>query len=231
MVSTVCTTIKVCLGRPEFWTLHKARLQHFADILNRSLDTVRLDREITRRSLILNHGAIRIELGSDGELRFIPRTLPLNHSLKWCVAYSDRPRSQAAIKWFDRSNWNALKKQSNVDVLLLLDEYSRYLECCIGNIFVYRPREQQWYTPQVSLPLLPGIMRSVLLSNALSVGEYIVEGSLKYEHTDELWMGNALRGLCPLNGNGDIPPWACVESDVVNEARALEHFSQALSHL
>ncbi len=231
MVGTVCTTIKVCLGRPEYWSLHKARLEYFAAILNRSIDTVRLDREIKRLCSMLSHGVIRIEFDSNGPLRFTSRTLPLNHSLNWCVAYSARTRSQAAIKWFDRSNWNARKKQSNVDVLLLLDEHSRYLECCIGNIFVYRPREQQWYTPPVSLPLLPGIMRSVLLSNALSLGVGIVEESLKYEQTDELWMSNALRGLCPLNGSRDIPSWTCVESDGVNEARALEHFRQALRHL
>jgi branched-subunit amino acid aminotransferase/4-amino-4-deoxychorismate lyase len=117
-----------------------------------------------------------------------------------------------------------------VDVLVLLDEYNRYLECCIGNIFIYRPREQKWYTPQSSEPLLPGVMRSILLSNAKSQGERIMETRLIHEPTDEIWMSNALRGLCPLNVVApQVPKWAFVEINTALETLSLKHFKNALN--
>ena len=144
--------------------------------------------------------------------------------------YSQRNPFASTIKWLDRSSWNAIKAECEVDVLLFLDQHNRYLECCIGNVFVYRPREKQWYTPPLSLPLLPGIMRSVLLSNAAGLGEDILETHITHEQTDEIWMSNALRGLCLLNGTSQPPKWSVVGDGTIVETRALKHFRDALSH-
>lgn len=231
MLGAVCTTIKVREGHPEFWTLHKERLQYFAGVLNRAVDIVQLDLDIHQVAGELHHGVIRIELDHIGQTAFTPRSLPTNDPLSWHVVHSERTRRQATIKWLNRAVWDAQKNQGNVDVLLLLDEYNRYLECCIGNVFVYRPREQKWYTPHLSLPLLPGIMRSVLLANAYSMGETIVETGLTHEQTDEIWMCNAIRGLCSLNGARPMPKWSTIQSNSTLEVRALEHFRNTLSQL
>ena len=94
-------------------------------------------------------------------------------------------------------------------MLLFLDEHNRYLECCIGNVFVYSPREKQWYTPPLSLPLLPGIMRSVLLSNAAGLGEDILETPLTHEQTDEIWMSNALKRSLSIKRNLSVAKVVC----------------------
>lgn len=231
MLSTVCTTIKVSEGHPEFWSLHRRRLQYFATVLNRTIDIAQLDLDVLRASKALQSGVIRVEVDSNGHVAYTPRKMPHRNRLRWCVEYSERSSRESTIKWLHRPSWTAKRVEYNVDVLLMLDKDDRYLECCIGNVFVYRPRERQWYTPPISLPILPGIMRSVLLQNAQLVGSRIIEASIVREQTDELWMSNAVRGLCPLRDSMQRPVWSVVDDNKGLERNALEHFKSQLTDL
>ena len=169
LLGTVCTTIRVCNGSPEFWSLHKERLRYFSIVLSRKVNLGQIETEVLLCAKEVCEGTLRVEIDRHGSVRLNYRPVPKADILKWHKVYSNRPQSEAVIKWLNRECWNREKERKKVDVLVLLDDEQHYLECCIGNVFVYRPREQKWYTPGSSKPLLPGIMRSVLLSALTTV--------------------------------------------------------------
>ena len=230
MQGTVCTTIRVCNGEPEFWRLHQERLQYFSTVLNRQYDLSQIETEVRRHAIKLFHGALRVEIDHQGIFQINTRPLPQRNRLRWHMVSCIRHRSEAEIKWLNREAWVQKREQHHVDVLVLVNDDNQYLECCIGNIFVYRPREQRWFTPEVTSPILPGVMRSVLLSRAETLGDRVIESNIIFESTDELWMSNALRGLCPLTVNDSPPPsWSLLSMDKDLETKALKHFQRTLS--
>ena len=229
MLGTVCTTIRVCNGSPEFWLLHKERLQYFAAVLNREINLEQIESEVGLCAMQLFKGVLRVELDIHGDIQINVRTNPEVRELRWCSVFSERNQIEASIKWLDRTNWDGEREQQNVDVLVLLNGEQHYLECCIGNLFVYRPREKQWYTPELTGPILPGIMRSVLLSHAKTLGVSVMESTIAFEQTDHLWMSNAIRGLVPLNTCGSsLPRWSSFTVGKDVETKALLHFQQVL---
>ena len=232
MSDTVCTTIRVCNGVPEFWRLHRERLLYFSIVLNRMVNLEQIEQEVVRYATKLVQGVLRVEIDCYGSVQINSRSIPEKSGLRWRTVLSHRTQGEASIKWLNREDWILERKRHNVDVLVLLNAEQQYLECCIGNIFVYRSREQQWYTPEVTNPILPGIMRSALLSHANIMGESVIESTLVFEDTDELWMSNALRGLCPLTVHDSPPPrWSLCTAETHLESKALVHFQQVLSKL
>jgi len=225
----VCTTVRVSNGIPEYWSLHLFRLQYFADVLSRKLDTVALTVRVSQKCLLMQNGVLRVELNGDGTFTLSVRTLPEVRDLSFQHVTSHRSTDISRLKWLDRTAWDSIKQNHSVDILVLCDD-NRYLECCIGNLFVYRPRENQWYTPSIELPFLPGIMRSVILSQ-LRVG-MVAEAQIIAEPDDELWMSNTLRGLCPLLGAN---PQRTLRVDTSwseqKEEQALTHFRTIISDI
>lgn len=193
---TVCTTVRVSNGIPEYWSLHLLRLQYFADVLSRKLNPVAVTEQVLQKCTLIQNGVLRVEMKRHGTFALSVRTLPEVRGLSFQHVISHRSIGTSRLKWLDRSAWKSIKHEHEVDILVLCDNENRYLECCIGNLFVYRPREDQWYAPSIDLPILPGIMRSVILSQLCR--EMVVEAHIVAEPDDELWMSNALRGLCPL---------------------------------
>ena len=226
--NTVCTTVRVRQGIPEFWSLHLVRLQYFATVLNIELDASVLNCQVLQHSSVIYDGALRIQLALDGAVEFSSRKIPSPRALSFRRVSSHRTVVQSRMKWVERSAWNSLKQDYGVDILVLCDDDNRYLECCIGNLFIYRPFEEQWYTPHIELPILAGIMRSVILSQ-LPTGT-VIEARIVPHRDDELWMSNALRGCCPLLGAKQPPP---VFDDAVwseqIEAQALQHFTATIA--
>ena len=230
MLGTVCTTIRVCNGSPEFWRLHEERLQYFAILLNRQFNLAKIEMDVLRYAANLGCGALRVEVDSQGEIQINTRPLPKTNRLRWSTISSNRQRSEAVIKWLNRESWKQERERQDVDVLVLLNDEGQYLECCIGNVFVYRPRESRWFTPGITSPILPGIMRSVLLAHAEMLGDSVTESKIIFERTDQLWMSNALRGLCPLTVHDSPPPrWSNLSIDKGLETKAFEHFQRMLS--
>ena len=74
MLGTVCTTINVCEGHPEFWSLHRHRLMYFTTVLNRTIDIVQVEMDIKRTSATLYDGVIRVEFDVDGDVTFTSRS-------------------------------------------------------------------------------------------------------------------------------------------------------------
>ena len=227
---TVCTTVRVSNGIPEYWSLHLFRLQYFAAVLSRTLNPVAATEQVLQKCILMQNGVLRVELERDDTFALSVRTLPEVRGLSFQHVTSHRCVGTSRLKWLDRTAWDSMKQDYGVDILVLCDDDNRYLECCIGNLFVYRPRDNQWYTPHIELPFLPGIMRSVILSQ-LPMG-MVTEAQIAVEPDDELWMSNTLRGLCPLLGAN---PRRALRVDATwseqKEEQALTHFRAMISDI
>ena len=70
MLGTACTTIRVCNGAPEFWRLHKERLQYFAIVLNRQFNLATIETEVLRHAAKVERGAVEID--RQGKCKSIP---------------------------------------------------------------------------------------------------------------------------------------------------------------
>ena len=147
-------------GRPMWWQLHKTRLEIFAHYLNVSLalDSIEFHLHQVKQDCV-----VRIEVDCDESWKFSQRSVPSPQSFTvHPIVYEPQfPHSQ--FKWLNREGWDRIKSEQGVDLLLLLDKHNRYLQMCIGNIFVYVPNEQCWYTPPGDLGILCGTMRQVVI--------------------------------------------------------------------
>ena len=229
-VGTLCTTLRVQDGRPLLWSLHVCRLRYFCRVLEISLDLERWQHSAATLMNTLGQGVLRIELSVDGTISFSTRMLSSKNTLTW-KPYLEKGSALSRLKRVERERWDKEKKQHAVDVLVLHTEENKYLECCIGNLFVYKSTDSKWYTPPLSKPILPGIMRSVLLSHAPKHGLVMIENSVAVEDSDALWLTNAVRGCVSLSMDG---PHDFVIQQLlsdVDESLAFEHFEWSLNQL
>ncbi len=229
-VGAVCTTLSIEGGVPRFLPLHLQRLQYFAKRLALSFCASSIGEQVRDAARDMGDGVLRIELNPDGVVALTPRSMPLKRSLKWAVV-KRKELTHTGFKQVDRSHWNSIKKELSVDVLVLQSEEGRYLECCIGNLFVYRPSKTQWLTPSLNEPILPGIARSVLLSQAKVHGIDILETCVYPQVEDQLWMSNAVRGLVPLSLATDSTPpplWTLFEQESQTIHSLHKHFQHVL---
>ena len=229
-VGTLCTTLRVQDGYPFLWSLHLCRLEYFGRVIGKKLNVDRLENSVFPRMMKLQNGVLRIEMSESGELSFATRSVSSQGLLKWKY-YVEAGSEHSALKRVERIEWNRDKNQHQVDVLVLHTKDNLYLECCIGNLFIYQNSTCQWYTPPLSKPILPGIMRSVLLSHAPQYGLLINEESVSVQESDSLYLTNAVRGRVPLSKDG---PQGSVLQQIlsdVDESLALEHFALSLNQL
>lgn len=229
-IGTVCTTLKIEDGHPCLLPLHLARLRHFAKLLKRSFCVSSTRAQVERIAHNVGRGVLRIELNSEGAVECIPRSSPKKRVSTWALVQ----RTDLEISGYKRVNrtrWNDIKRELSVDILVLQSAQGNYLECCIGNLFIYRPSSNQWFTPSLDVPILPGIARSVLLSQAKSNGFEVLETCISPQSEDQLWMSNAVRGLVPLsNVNNHTPPplWKMFDQRPNNIDSIQQHFHEAL---
>ena len=203
---SVCTTIRVEEGVPLYWAGHRQRLCNFAEMIGCQLAIDELEKQVQVQSLSLHTGVLRVELHPSGEIAFTTRPLPVTDLLS-SIKVRQVPIGDPRLKWVDRTSWDRLKRQQNVDILVFISEQNTYLECCIGNLFIFRRTSGCWHTPPLTEPILAGVMRSVILSNALKMGIDILEETITPQEDDELWMSNAVRGLVRLSNHGVEHPY------------------------
>lgn len=203
---SVCTTIRVEEGVPLYWSGHRQRLFDFAVIMGCSLNIDEVAKQVYCQSSSLHTGVLRVELYPSGEIVFTTRPRPPKTPLS-SIMVNQVPIGDSRLKWVVRRPWDRLKQQHNVEVLIFLSEQNTYLECCIGNLFIFRPTLGCWYTPPLTEPILAGVMRSVILSNALKMGIDILEETITPQEDDEVWMSNAVRGLVRLSSHGVEHPY------------------------
>ena len=229
-VGTLCTTLLVQDGHPLLLSLHICRLQYFGRIIGSELDVEWLKNSLNSFLKVLQNGVLRIEMSELGKVSFSTRMVPSQGVLTWKY-YLEEGSALSNLKRVERVGWNRDKNQHQVDVLVLHTKENLYLECCIGNLFIYKNATRQWYTPPLSKPILPGIMRSVLLSHAPQYGVLIHERAVSVQESDSLYLTNAVRGTVSLSNDG---PQAQILQQIlsdVDESLALEHFAWCLNQL
>ncbi len=229
-IGTVCTTLKIEDGHPCLLSLHLARLHHFAKLLKRSFCVFSTKTQVERIAHNVGQGVLRIELNSEGVVECTPRSIPKKRVPTWALVHRT-DLELSGYKRVNRAGWNDLKRELSVDILVLQSAQGNYLECCIGNLFVYRPSLNQWLTPSLDTPILPGIARSVLLSQAKSNGFEVLETCISPQSEDQLWMSNAIRGLVPLSNVNDLtlpPLWKMFETQPKDIDSIQQHFDEAL---
>jgi branched-chain amino acid aminotransferase len=89
--------------------------------------------------------------------------------------------------------------QAGSDDVLSLTPDGLICETCRANVFLVEGR--RLLTPGLEGPLLPGVMRGVVLERARLLGIEVEEGPLPLERirtTDEAFMTNALWGMLPI---------------------------------
>ena len=90
MLGTVCTTIRVCDGSPEFWSLHRNRLLYFSIVLNRMVNLEQIEQVellLTRRNCSATV-LIRVEIDSMVNVTFNTRSISGKTPLSWRVKSS-----------------------------------------------------------------------------------------------------------------------------------------------
>lgn len=147
-------------------------------------------------------GATRCRLTVDhaGQSEITQAPLPPN-SAQWRVGLSaqklrsDDPWLQ--LKTTRRAVYDAARANlpSGLDELLFLNERDELCEGTITNLFV--ERAGRLLTPPTTSGCLPGILRQSLIEQgAASEGVLTVSDLLQAE---KIWVGNALRGLIPVD--------------------------------
>jgi len=89
-------------------------------------------------------------------------------------------------------------ERSDADECLSRDDSGWLWEGCRGNLFLARKALVQ--TPPLDGPVLPGIMRAIVLERARASGFEVVEARLRLEdldRSDEVFFTNSLRGIVP----------------------------------
>jgi branched-subunit amino acid aminotransferase/4-amino-4-deoxychorismate lyase len=89
--------------------------------------------------------------------------------------------------------------QAGSDDVLSLTPDGLICETCRANVFLVEGR--RLLTPGLEGPLLPGVMRGVVLERARLLGIEVEEGPLPLERirtTDEAFMTNSLWGMLPI---------------------------------
>lgn len=192
-----------------WWELHKIRLQLQAQYCQMQMHSMAYF-DIGKISYVLStlqqnidmpDCAIKI-LVSEEDVVFLPRNMPeyTSTGISYAVCVRNQtPQMPYSVKFADRSMWDAEKAKQGVSILLFVDENNHYLEFSDGSVFVYRAGI--FYTPPLSLGILPGVTRHVLLE--LSKNKIfpfaIREESIEQEEGDILFFASALRGLVPVD--------------------------------
>jgi 4-amino-4-deoxychorismate lyase len=174
--------------------LHMARMARSCAAFGWSFD--RAGAEAALRGVApVNPARLRLTLGPAGDLRAEAAPLPAV-AARWRVTLADR-RLQSDDPWLRhkttrRAAYDAARSAlpPGIDEVILLNERG---EVCDGSITtLFFDRGQGMRTPPLSCGLLPGVLRAELAcpDEVLSAADL---------PRVRLWVGNALRGLIPVD--------------------------------
>ncbi|MBF2014586.1 MAG: aminotransferase class IV [Rivularia sp. T60_A2020_040] len=186
--ATIFTTLRV------YHNSLKSRLTHWEAHQKRLLDSVhKLDFEQpnwqnihTGASILINHYPIlRITLFPDGKEWITGRLIPddLTEKQKYgvnvTIAKTEQYRSLPFHKtgnylaaWLAKNQAVKQNSQENIQEAILTDAAGNWLETTTGNLWGWH--NECWFTPPLSVGILPGIMREQLI-NWLRTEQYQVK--------------------------------------------------------
>ena len=205
-----------------WWELHKRRLQLQAQYCQLQMHTVAYF-DIGKISYVLSTLQQNIDMSdcaikilvSEEDVIFLPRNMPqytpAGISYAVCVR-NQTPQMPYSVKFSERSMWDMEKAKHGVSILLFVDENNHYLEFSDGSVFVYRAGI--FYTPPLSMEILPSITRHVLLELSKNkIFPFVIrEKVIEREEGDILFFASALRGLVPVDPQYiDLAHFAAIE--------------------
>ena len=237
-------TLRTWGGVSPLLPRHLARMTRSAEALGLPLDPAALPDAAAIADLLQANGAagdavIRITLSGGvpegGSALVWMRQAPLPPPLgatgavvgfaPGTLAEGDLLARHKTLNYWSRRLAYEQGRQQGADEVLLATPDGRFWEGTRTNLFLVR--DEALLTPGLSGPVLPGIMRALVLELAAGIGlapvvcERGVSGT-DLETADEVFLTNAVRGLVPV---GRIPgrsftapgPWTCRLRDRVTQ--------------
>jgi branched-subunit amino acid aminotransferase/4-amino-4-deoxychorismate lyase len=210
-------TLRTWGGRPVLLPRHLARLRQSAKALGLQIDPADLPDEQAILNLIDAHqisgeAVVRItvaggELG--GNARVWMRTFPAPASFRGAGAilvldgyglnwYDSLARHKTLNYWSKRRAYERAREQG-ADEALQGTPDGRIWEATRMNLFLVRDHEL--WTPGLDGPVLPGIMRGLVIECARKFGLEVSEADMRasdVDQADEVFLTNAVRGIVPV---------------------------------
>jgi len=216
-------TFRTWNGRPTLLHRHLERLKTSACELGLPLDPGQLPDAAAVAGLIAARHDV-IPPGQDARLRITLSgglaTTPASGSLLWMTAgplppshhepgavitesfevVADDPLARhKTLNYWRRRIAHAAAVAAGSDEILCLTHDGLLCEASRSNIFLVEGR--RLYTPSLDGPLLPGVMRRLVLERASAASLEVEEASLPIERikrADEAFLTNSVRGVVPI---------------------------------
>ncbi len=211
-------TLRTWSGRPLLLGHHLQRLQRSAQALRLPLDPGDLPGEQTVAEM-LNAGdwkgdaVVRITVsgGSDvgGPARVWMRSRPLPAPIReagaavvlggYCLSWYDVLARHKTLNYWSKDLARDRAQTLGADEALLGTPDGRIWEGTRFNLFLVQGRDV--ITPSLDGPLLPGIMRGLVLELARGLGLTVEEVDVRagdIDAADEVFLTNAVRGIVPV---------------------------------
>jgi branched-subunit amino acid aminotransferase/4-amino-4-deoxychorismate lyase len=211
-------TMRAVDGRVPLLDRHLARLRRSARSLGIGLDGTRLPDRDDVVALIRSRGAegcvVRLTIsGGAGEAPpsawMVTRALPtwppggIRVEGDFRVEFDDELARHKTLNHWRRRRLMERARIEGVDERLARTADGRFWEAIWSNVFV--ARGGMLMTPRLDGPVLPGIMRGLVIERARALGMYILECDVQGADCAEMFLTNALRGVVPvasLDGRG-----------------------------
>jgi branched-chain amino acid aminotransferase len=216
-------TLRTWNGHATLLDRHLARLQHSSCELGLPLDSAQLPDARAVAGLI-ETSRDQVPPGADGRLRITLSgglaTSPPSGSVLWMSAGPLPPsivvggaiittsievsrsdplaRHKTLNYWGKRIAYERAQQAGGGDVLYLTSD-GIICETSRSNVFLVKGERLE--TPALGGPLLPGIMRGLVIERARILGLEVVEESLPLERiktADEAFLTNSVRGVVPV---------------------------------
>jgi branched-chain amino acid aminotransferase len=224
-------TLRTWDGRAVLLGRHLDRLRHSAAELGLPLDPAALpDADAVAGLLRADHvegdALLRITLtgglSNSGSstlwMRSAPLPAPMGHEGAtvafgfWDASWSDQLSRHKTLNYWLRRMASEGGRQAGFDEVLSWTPDGSHWEGTRTNLFIIR--EDELITPTTAGPIVPGVMRAVVLEHAADLPLTVAEDGeitdLTLMAADEIFLTNAVRGIIPvartsvLSGQGGI---------------------------
>ena len=239
-------TLRTWNGHPTMLVRHLDRLRRSAEALHIPLDSASLPdadavAELLRESGVGGEARLRItatggmsaSAGSTVWMRCDPLPPDVTTTgavlvpARWPIVYDDPLARHKSLNYWSRRLAFEDARQRGADEALFSTPDGRIWEGSRTNLFLIR--DETLWTPGLEGPIVPGIMRGLVLERATSLGLAIREGDLSgrdLDEAEEVFLTNAVRGMIPVaraSGRAfEAPgPWTCRLRDALVEG--LQH--------
>ena len=257
----VFETCRYSHGRIPLWDSHCERLQCSAERLNIPLDKQLLEAHLAAVLVILEseniaHAVIKITFtrGVGGRGYRVPdhasptycigvfQGAPLQSDdyqkgidVRVCNLRLSQVPALAGMKHLNRLEHILARAewQSEFAEGLLLDEQGRVIEATVSNLFAVK--NNQLYTPELSLAGVAGIMRKMILDRlapALGLNCSVTDIDLAFlRNADAVFLCNSVYGIWPVNSIVCNPPHAMENRFLYSNHQITRSLQQQLEYL